>query len=599
MEIEHLAIMVQERVKKYGEKPALRFKNHSTGQWKEISWSAMGEQIHAAAKGLIDMGVKEGDMVGLFSQNRPEWAITDFAIQSVRAVSVPIYATNSAAQARYIVNDAQIKVIFVGDQGQVEKISSVTGECPSLDKIIAFNETTDPTAGEQVLSFRDLLTRGQRSELIKEIDARLQKCSPQDLATLIYTSGTTGDPKGVMLTHANFFHQINAVKREFPVDEQDVSLCFLPLSHAFERTWSYFVLYQGGAICYCDDFKKITDYLKEVKPTIMVSVPRLFEKIYNAITAKFERASSIQKNLFQWALSQGRQVSERIRMGKTPGFILRGKLRLADFLVLKKIREIFGGRLKFIGAGGSPLSRELEEFFHAAGLLICQGYGLTETSPTISCNTPGSYKFGTVGKVLPGCQVKLSEVGEILVKGDNLMLGYYKKPEKVAEAFVDGWFKTGDVGEFDGESFLKITDRIKDLIITSSGKNISPQNIESCLTRNPYIEQAAVFGNRRHFVSALIVPSFPALETFARSQKIVFSHWQELVSHPEVISFYRQVIDQQSRDLAECEKIKKFTLLPQEFSLESGEITPTLKLKRNVIEKSYSELIDRMYGEKA
>jgi long-chain acyl-CoA synthetase len=593
MEREHLAVMVKERMEQWGGRTVLRYKDDATEIWKDISMSTLGDQARCVAKGLMEMGIDEREMVAIFSPNRPEWAIADYGTQFIRAVSVPIYATNSAKQAQYIVDDAEIKAIFVGDQSHYDKVKSFTDSYPQPKKVIAFSPRVQ-LAGDD-LYFQDLLEIGRQSGKDAEIEDRLSRSSRKDVATLIYTSGTTGDPKGVMLTHANFFHQIKMIQGCIEVDENDVSLCFLPLSHVFERTWSFFILHQGAVNSYCSDFKKVGEYFQEVKPTLMVSVPRLFEKIFAEVFDKVSSAPPWRQKLFHWALEAGKKVSalRRNRQTVSPGLKLQHYL--ADALVLHKVRGLFGGRIRVVVSGGAPLSRELEEFFHAMGILICQGYGLTETSPSISCNTPACFKFGTVGKVVPGCEVKLSPEGEVLVKGENLMLGYYKKPDKTAEAFDGDWFKTGDVGEFDSDGFLKITDRIKDLLITSGGKNISPQNIESSLSQDPYIEQIAVIGNRRKFVSALIVPSFAALQKYFLSQNLSFSTREELIRHPQVLEFYAKRIKLRSKDLADCEKIKNFCLIPHEFSLEGGELTPTLKLKRKVIEDKYADLIESLY----
>ncbi len=593
MDKEHLAVMIRERVKKLGPATAMRYKDRLAGQWKDISWTALGERIEAVAKGLIDLGVSEGDRVGIFSQNKPEWAIADYGIQSVGAVSVPIYATNSASQARFIVDKAEIGVIFVGGGEQYERARSI--DSGRLQKIITFEEDmeADPRT---TLSFKDFLDLGRRSAHAEEVGRRIEKASSKDLATIIYTSGTTGEPKGVMLTHANFFHQVDVVGRFFKVDERDVSLCFLPLSHVFERSWSYFVLCQGAMICYCDEPKKAVEYIQEVKPTAMVAVPRLYEKIHAAVVANMKGLPERKRKIFLWALDVGRSMYERMKAGKPVDLFLGLKHELADRLVLRKIQDIFGGRVRFMVSGGAPLSKEIAEFFRSAGILICEGYGLTETSPTITCNTPVSYRFGTVGKVVPRCEVKLSGDGEILVRGDNVTSGYYKSPDATEQAFEDGWFKTGDVGEFDEEGFLKITDRIKDLIITSGGKNISPQNVELSLSRDEFIEQVLVIGDGKNYLSALIVPAFEALEKYAQSSGISFSSREDMVASPEILSFYEKRIAMQSKELGDYEKVKKFLLLPHEFSLETGEMTPTLKLKRKVIHRNYSEMIESMYG---
>lgn len=595
MEKEHLALMIRESIKKHGSKPALRYKERHGGQWKDVSWAVMGERIRAVAKGLIELGVKEGDPVGIFSQNKPEWAIADYGIQSVRGVSVPIYATNSAKQAQFIVDNAGVKVIFVGDGEQFEKVKSITSEC--LERIIVFSDDVQ-TDGPRALSFKDFLDLGNRSPRDEEIDARLDRASTKDLATIIYTSGTTGDPKGVMLTHSNFFHQFDVVNGFFTVGEEDVSLCFLPLSHVFERSWSYYVASRGAVNAYCDDPRKVVDYIRETRPTAMIAVPRLYEKVHAAVAANLKSLPPRKQALFHWAMEAGRDLQERRRAGKSAGLALRIKYMVADRLILQKIRNIFGGRIRFLVSGGAPLAKEIAEFFCAAGMLICEGYGLTETSPTITCNSPDSYKFGTVGKVVSRCEVKLSDDGEILVRGDNVTPGYYKNPEATARSFENGWFKTGDVGELDEEGFLKITDRIKDLIITSGGKNISPQNIQSALLRDELIEQAVVIGDRRPFLSALIVPAFDVLESYAGSNNIPFSSREELVENPRIVSLYEKRIALQSKDLGDYEKVKKFRLLPLEFTQETGELTPTLKIKRKIVHDKFANVIEAMYEQK-
>ena len=595
MDREHLAVMVKERSEQWAERPALRYKDPATQRWEEISWGQLGDQSRAVAMGLIDLGVEEQDAVGIFSANRPEWTVADFGAQFARAVSVPIYATNSASQARYIVEDAGIKVIFVGSQEHYDKVKSFAGDCPIPPKIVALEDRIRLQGTD--LNFPDFLSMGRHSDARRELEARLDRTTSRDVATLVYTSGTTGDPKGVMLTHANFFHQIHAVSQLVQVGQEDVSLCFLPLSHTYERTWTYFILHQGALNCYCPDFKRVTEYFREVQPTVMVSVPRLYEKIFDQIQARVNSASGLTQKLFHWSLEVGRELSTCLQNQKAPGIFLKLKHLLAHSLALHQVREIFGNRLRWVVSGGAPLSRELEEFFLAAGILICQGYGLTETAPVIASNVPGSFKFGTVGQVVPGCEVRFSPEGEILVRGPNVMAGYFKKPQATAAAFEDGWFKTGDVGDLDQDGFLKITDRIKDLIITSGGKNISPQIIEAALCRDPYIEQAAVIGNQRKFVGALLVPAFGALEDYARTQELGFGSREELLAHPKILEFYDQRVRMQSKELADCERVKKFCLLPHEFTLEEGELTPTLKLKRKVIEQKYADLIESMYQE--
>ncbi len=588
----HLAAMIEDSCRRHHQKVAMRYKE--SGHWQEITYGDLGEKIRQVSSALIALGIQAGDMVGIFSQNRPEWTIADFGILGAGAVSVPIYATNTAAQAEYIASDADLKAVFVGDDDQLAKVQSFAAQHPQLKTIVAF----DPPAGsfgENVMRFETLVELGTGGEHVEESTRRIRQTAPESLATIIYTSGTTGEPKGVMLSHANFCHQIDAINANFDVGPQDRSLCFLPLSHVYERSWSFYVFSRGAQNNYMRNPREILDYMREVRPTAMVSVPRLYEKIYAAVMDRLEKSSPGKRRLFDWALGVGRNLADVRQAGKTPALGLRLKHRLADRLVLSKLREIVGGDKNFFSAGGAPLSKDIEVFFLSAGLLVCQGYGLSETAPTVTYNTPHNFKFGTVGRPVPNCEVKIGTDNEILVKGANVMMGYYKKPEASAAVLKDGWFHTGDVGQIDDDGYLVITDRIKDLIITSGGKNIAPQRIETAVGRDHYIEQITTIGDRRKYVSALIVPSFDALEAYAREKNIAFQSREELLQKPEILAFYRERIDRQSSELAGFETIKAFTLLPQEFSQENGELTPTQKIKRKVVAENYRDLIDAMY----
>ena len=593
MREKHLAQMVRNKARQYGGKTALRVK--SAGQWKDISYESLGEQVRAAAKALLEMGVKEGEMVGIFSQNQPEWTIADCGILSVRAVSVPIYATNTARQAEYIVNDAEIRIIFVGGAEQYEKIKSFFDGSPYLKKIIVFDDSAVLDGKESSIFFRDFIEEGRASQKDGELERRLDEASVDDLATLIYTSGTTGEPKGVMLHHSNFYHSFIAHDDRLDVSDRDVSMCFLPLTHVFERAWSYFALGNGMTIAYCDDTTKIVEYLQDVKPTVMCAVPRFYEKIYSAVFEKLETAPPKKKSLFLWAIKTGEDVYMRKKEKKTISPLLGLKHRVAEALVLKKIQDVVGGRIRFFPCAGAPLSRKIEEFFHSAGIRIAYGYGLTETTATVTCHENYHFRPGTVGKPIKGVEVKIAPNGEVLVRGENVMKGYYKKPEATAEVFEDGWFKTGDVGVLE-DGYLTITDRIKDLMKTSGGKYIAPQYIETTIGNDHFIEQINIIGDQRKFVSALIVPSFDALEEYARSQNIPFSSREELVKHPAILEFYQKRIDGHQKELAEYEKVKRFTLLDHPFTQDSGEMTPTMKLKRKVIAEKYRDLIDAMYN---
>ncbi|MCB0131669.1 MAG: long-chain fatty acid--CoA ligase, partial [Caldilineaceae bacterium] len=408
-------------------------------------------------------------------------------------------------------------------------------------------------------------------------------------------SGTTGEPKGVMLTHANILHQFEALQTEFDVSATDRSLCFLPLSHVYERTWSYYVFRCGAENNYLADPKQVIAAMADVRPTVMVSVPRLYEKIYATVMHGVDQGSALTQRLFHWAVDVGRRY-EYARRGKGPGGAwLTLQHKLADKLVLHKVRDVMGGPKNFFSAGGAPLSAAIEEFFFSVGLLVCEGYGLTETSPMVTFNSPHAFKFGSVGKPIPECQVRIADNGEILVKSPSVTQGYYNKPAATMEAFSEGWFHTGDVGEFDDEGFLRITDRIKDLIITSGGKNIAPQKVETVYAKDHFIEQFIAIGDRRKFISALIVPNYEVLETYAQDQGIVFADRAELIRTPAVLAHYRQQIDSRADELAGYERVKAFTLLPAPFSQETGELTPTQKVKRKVIRDKYAAEIEAMY----
>ncbi len=591
MKYEHIGQMITEKVKEYSSYTALQYKTDTT--WKSLTYAEFGDNINRLAAALILAGVEKGDNVGIYSANRYEWAVTDFACILAGAISVPIYSTNTMEQARFIIEDAGIRLMFVGNDLQYQNLEAIVSEGIPV-KVISYDAEIQINSSFAEY-FKDFTADKNPLDVKDEIQTRQDTIKKDDTTTIIYTSGTTGNPKGVMLTHANLFHQFEAVDAHFNISHKDTSLCFLPLSHVYERMWSYYVYLKGATHTYLEDPKKIIETLAEVKPTAMVSVPRLYEKIYATIMNRQETASYLKKILFKQALKIGEAYHTRLRKNKPISFGLKVKHHICDKLVLSKVRDVVGGDKNFFSAGGAPLEQSIEEFFFACGLLVCQGYGLTETSPMISYNTPSCFKFGTVGKPVPNCEVRISEDGEVQVKGPQVMKGYYNNPEKTAEEIKDGWFKTGDVGEFDEDGFLRITDRIKDLIITSGGKNIAPLHIETLVGKDFFIDQIVAVGDRRQFISALVVPSFDALETWAQKKAIPFVTRQELVRHPDVIKFYRKRIDFHSKKLAQYETIKKFTLLAEPFSIDGGEITPTLKLKRKNISEKYKPQINVMY----
>ncbi len=592
----HLGLMVRSRVKKYGDgKAAVRHKPH--GEWISYTWAKLGSMIESTAKGLLALGAKENEMVGIFAANSAWWAVADYACFSIRACSVPVYATNSARELEYIVNDAGIRFLFVGNQEQYEKALEIKKNSKVLKKIIVFDPKAAIGADEDVMYLEDFMETGANAGKEADLESRVAKLDSEDLSTLIYTSGTTGEPKGVMLTHKNWLAMLFATGYHIPIVESDVNLAFLPLSHVFERAWSYFILCGNGRVDYCHDTKAIMEFLKESRPHYMCSVPRMWEKVYAMVKDGMANAPEKKRKIFNWALAIGGEYQGRKRDKRFIGPWLGFRHAVAYALVLKKIKSIFGGRNKVFNCGGSAFSGEIAEFFFKAGVLLLQGYGLTECF-VISVANPEHNKFGTCGPVVPLMQVRISPEGEIQAKSPSMMKGYWNKPELSKEMFTeDGWIKTGDVGFIDEEGYVTITDRIKELFKTSGGKYISPQQIETLLKEDIYFEQVAAIGDQRKFVSALIVPGFEPLVNWAKKNDIRFSSREELLKHPEVQKLYREKIDYYTRDLGQVEKIKKFTLLPKEFTQEDGEITATQKIKRKVINQRYKDIIDAMYAE--
>ncbi len=591
----HLGLMVKSRVEKYGDsKVAVRHKPHD--KWIEYTWKKFGDDIEACAKSLLVLGVREKDFVAMFSANSVWWAIVDYACFYIRAASVPVYATNSAKELDYIVKDADIRILFVGDQAQFDKAMSIKDSSP-IEKIIAFDPEIKLQKTDDVMYLEDFLGIGRNSGKESELSDRISKADSEDLSTLIYTSGTTGDPKGVMLTHRNWLAMLFGTGYHIPIEETDVNLAFLPLSHVFERAWSYFILCGNGRVDYCHDTKALLDFLAESKPHYMCSVPRMWEKIHSQVMEGISNASPGKQKLFNWALEIGGQAGYLKKENKPLPAGLKIKYKIADTLVLKKVRNLFGGRNKVFNCGGGPFSGEISEFFFKTGVLLLQGYGLTECF-VICVSTPERNKFGTCGPVVPLVDIRISSEGEIQGKGPNMTAGYWNKPELTKQLFTqDGWLKTGDIGFIDEEGFISITDRLKDLFKTSGGKYIAPQQIETLLKEDFFFEQVAAIGDGKKYVSALIVPASEPLESYAKNNNISYSSFEELIKKPEIVKFYKDRIDERTKDLGQVEKVKRFTLLPHEFTQENGEITPTQKIKRKVISKNYADIIENMYTE--
>ncbi|HNY50376.1 MAG TPA: long-chain fatty acid--CoA ligase [Smithella sp.] len=593
-----MGAIFQNRVQQYGDKTLVIYKNSKSGQWEEISWTKLNEMVRNLGMFLIKRGIKPGDKVALFSPNRYEWWVADLAIISVGAVNVPIYATNSAEESRYIIDNSDSRMCFVGTKEHMAKIIKVKEKLPNLGEIIIFDDSEKPPAG--VMTLAEAMKEGSATTNKDEFDKRIKPINMDDVATIIYTSGTTGNPKGVMLTHKNFVsnvNQINAVDPEFLSDDHTF-LSFLPLAHSLERTVGYYAaIFLGKKVAFAESTDKLLENFKEIRPTVLVSVPRIYEKVHAGILAKVATASPVKKALFNWAMGLAKENLPYICENRKRTGWFAFKYNLADKLIFSKLKEALGmDKLKGAVSGGGPLSVSDAEFFLGMGIIITEGYGLTETTPVTNSNKPKKIKPGTVGPAVKDTIVKIGEGGEILIKGPQVMKGYYKNEEATKEVFTsDGFFRTGDIGEIDSDGYMKITGRIKDIIVTSGGKNISPQNIENTLITSPFIEQIAVIGDNRKYLSALIVPAFASLESWAKEKGIAFSNRHDLTQNPEVIKLYEQEIQEYMKDYARVEQIRKFILLEKEWSQDSGELTPTMKLKRSIIRKKFEQEIESMY----
>ena len=599
MSYKHLGIEIKKNVLKYQQKNAIYYKDTSTNKWIGISWKSFGSQIKQVSKALLNFGIKPQQNIAIFAQNMPKWIIADVGIMSIRAVTIPVYATNSKNETEYIINDAEVSLIFVGDQEEYDKAYEISKTNSYLKLIVALKPTVKFKDTNNAVYFNDFIQQEFDESIEIERQKREYELELSDLASIIYTSGTTGEPKGVMLEHSNFSTSLEAHEYELDVDDTDVSLSFLPLSHIYERSWVFFCLHMGMEVYFNQDPKQIAEVLKEVKPTVMCTVPRIFEKIFSAIQEKRKEASPTKMKMASWALGIGNNYyNKHKRLDKKVPAALKLKYKIADKLVLSKLREVFGGRIKFMPSGGAPLAADMVSFFHSFGLNIKCGYGLTETTATVSLFGYKHFEFNSAGKAIHGTEIRIGDNDEVLVKGPGVMRGYYKKPEATAEVFTeDGWFKTGDAGKMDAEGNLVITDRIKDLMKTSGGKYIAPQKLEMALVNDSFIEQIAVIGDQQKYVTALAVPSFENIKKYAIEHKISFKDIEELIDHNQIKDLFEKRFEELQKEFSMFEKIKKFTLLPKEFSIEAGEITATLKLKRKVIQKKYKELIDKMYAE--
>jgi long-chain acyl-CoA synthetase len=559
------------------------------GKWLPISSSNLRRNIAGTVRALQEWGIHKGDRVAILSENRPEWSIADFAILLLGAVTVPVYSTLTPEQTAYTLRDSGASIVFVSTEHQLRKVQAILPQT-QLKRIVVMDHVQIASNLSSTCRLMDQFMTQGPDNLDPQTESLARSIQPDDLATIIYTSGTTGTSKGVMLTHGNIASNINCSLLGFDMHPGLLSISFLPLSHVTARHVDFSLLYHGVTLAYCPFMENLTETFLEVRPSLCVSVPRVYEKIY----AKTEmKAHGFAKRaIYRWALSVGRRNKPAILAGQIPTF---ADWKLANQLVFSKIREGLGGRVETFISGGAPLGRELAEWFASVGIRIHEGYGLTETSPVIAVNTPVNHSIGTVGKILPNLEVRIAEDGEILVRGPSVFKGYWNRPEETRNAFEEGWFKTGDIGQIDADGYLSVTDRKKELIKTSGGKFIAPQPIENSLKLNPLIGTAVILGDKRKFAFVMVSPNFPALEEWARANDIAFSSRAELVANPKIQALYEGIVEEVNQNLARFEKMKRVLLVPDEFTADNGALTPTLKLRRRVIEERYRRQIDQLY----
>ena len=596
MEISTIAELFLKSVDNLPDHPA--YFDKVDGEWVKTTYGEAGKIVENLAFGLASLGVKSSDKVAILSGNQSRWVLSDYAITGLGAATVTVYPTLISSQIKYIIENSDSKLIFVEDEEQTAKVMEFIDDLTELKTVVVMNDQTSDD--KRLIGFSDLIKTGNdfKSTAGFTFKERALAVKPDDLLTLIYTSGTTGDPKGVMLSHKNLVSNIINGRKAIKIDDTDVFLSFLPLSHSFERMVGHLTAFSANSkVYFAESIDTVAENMREVHPTVVVAVPRFFEKVHAKVIDKVSNDPAIRQKIFHWALGVGKKSAQYLTRGSKPTGFLGFKFGIADKLVFSKLKERVGGSLRFFVSGGAPLSKEIGEFFASANIPILEGYGLTETSPVITCNRTELFKFGTVGSTIDGVEVKIAEDGEILCKGDNVMLGYYKNPEATTEAIDnDGWFHTGDVGHLDEENYLVITDRIKNLIVTSGGKNIAPSQLENALVLSKYIEQCLAIGDRRKFVSALIVPAQENLTSWAETQGIPSEDYKTLLAHPQVMALFEAEVEKSMEGFARYEIIKKFALLPELWTISGGEITPSLKVKRKVVLEKYADQVEGIYS---
>jgi long-chain acyl-CoA synthetase len=577
--------------RRHGAQDAVLFKEPGSKTWTSKTFAEVGEVVERLSLGLMALGVEKGDKVSILSNTRPEWSYFDFAALAAGATVVPIYQTNSPEECRYVLENSDAKVVIVEDSEQLEKIREVRDACPMLEHVILITGSSDDT-----ISTDELIERGRGLDS-SDWEARWSSVTPDDICTFIYTSGTTGPPKGCVISHGNYRAMIDMALSQSVLEAGRVTYLYLPLAHSFALLIELLSFEVGGVLAYWErDPLKILPNLAEVKPHYFPSVPRIFEKIYTAATSKAEKSGGLQKLIFDWAVGVGRRVRELERQGRTLWPPLRLQHQIADRLVLSHIRALFGGRIIEAVTGAAPINPEILRFFDAAGVLVVEGWGMTETSTAATISTAEEFKFGTIGKPFPGCEVKIADDGEILVRGPNVFQGYYKNEEATRETLVDGWLHTGDLGEIDADGFIKITGRKKDIIITAGGKNITPANIEAEIKQHPLVSQCVLVGDRRPYLTALVTLDPEEAAKFGAEHGLSEDP-EALATHPEVRRTVEEHVERINQKFARVEQVKKFEILPHDLSQEGGELTPTMKVKRAIVAKKYEPQIEALYSD--